>query len=106
MDLALTTNLPSPIPVWEKVEYLPKGNTDTANFQWVPGKRILWEKDQVSLEKGPTIDMEAQKAPYRSVDPTLKLPARIGYYLRNALMTYFEVAGELKPQKPLVDLYA
>jgi len=106
MELALTTTLPSPIPVGEKVEYLPKINTDTASFQWVPGKRTLWAKDQVSLEKGPTIDMEAQKISYPSVNPTLKLPVRIGYYLRKALMSYFKAAGELEPQKPLVDLYA
>jgi hypothetical protein len=106
MDLALTTTLPSPIPIGEKIEYLPKVNTDTASFQWVPGRRSVWVEDQVSLEKGPTIDMEARKVSYRAVNPLLNLPARIGYYLRNALMAYFKASGELKPQEPLVDLYA
>jgi hypothetical protein len=105
MNLALTTTLPSPIVFGERVEHLPRVNAEASAFHWVPGKRPHFIKDPLSLEKRPTIDMEARKDFGRPFNPTLKTLTGIDYYLRNALITYFEIAGESIPSKHIIDLY-
>jgi hypothetical protein len=106
MDLALTTTLPPPVLFGERVEHLPRINPETSAFNWAPGKRSFFIKDAVSLDKRPANDMEARKDFSRPLNRAQEIPTWVDYYLRNAMMTYFKIAGEWQPPKPLVDLYA
>ena len=106
MDLALSTTLPSPLLLGERVEHLPQGNSDTSAYQRMPQRSSDSRGDYVSLEKRLSGKSQIQRDYYRPLYPTQGPPRWIGYYLRNAMLMYYIIAGESIPAKPIVDLYA